>query len=265
MPIEEIRVRSWAEMLEQLYVDSWNEQIERFRSPYVFRGLGDESYDLSTTLARNIRHHKELEAPLMRSFRRYGARLAEATGSIWDWLSTAQHHGLPTRLLDWTWSPLVAAHFATSELEKYDRASAVWCVNAEDVARQLPPRLNNILDENYAFLFSVRMIRDEFPQDDLRAFDSAFNDVVALFFEPPSIADRIVNQYGLFSVMSDPSMNFETWLAGKDVGVRKVVLERECLWEVRDKLDQANLTERMLFPGLDGLSGWLTRHYASKR
>ena len=38
----------------------------------------------------------------------------------------------------------------------------------------------------------------------------------------------------------------------------------DCLWEVRDKLDQANINERMLFPGLDGRSDWLERHCSSK-
>ena len=45
---------------------------------------------------------------------------------------------------------------------------------------------------------------------------------------------------------------------------RKVVIPAAIKWEVRDKLDQCNITERVLFPGLDGLSRWLHRHYSSK-
>ncbi len=82
--------------------------------------------------------------------------------------------------------------------------------------------------------------------------------------EPPSIEDRIVNQYALFSFMSDPGCCLEEWLYKHPDLVRQVIIPASVKWEVRDKLDQANITERVLFPGLDGLSRWLKRQYSPK-
>lgn len=86
-----------------------------------------------------------------------------------------------------------------------------------------------------------------------------------LFFEPPSVESRIVNQFALFSVMSRPTASLDDWLARHPPLWRKIVIPAALKWEVRDKLDQANITERVLFPGLDGLSAWLRRSYLPKK
>ncbi|MCF8079186.1 MAG: hypothetical protein K9K88_07885 [Desulfobacterales bacterium] len=85
-----------------------------------------------------------------------------------------------------------------------------------------------------------------------------------LFFEPPSMDDRIVNQFALFSVMSNSAMAVDDWLFRQKGLYKRVILPKALKWEIRDKLDQSNITARVLFPGLDGLSSWLRRHYSPK-
>ena len=84
------------------------------------------------------------------------------------------------------------------------------------------------------------------------------------FLEPPSLDERIINQAALFSLMSNAAATLDEWLARQPNLHRTIVLPAKLKWEVRDKLDQANITERVLFPGLDGLSAWLRRYYAER-
>jgi hypothetical protein len=61
--------------------------------------------------------------------------------------------------------------------------------------------------------------------------------------------------------MSSPAAILDDWLRRHPELCRQVVIPAALKWEIRDKLDQANVNERVLFPGLDGLSRWLTRYY----
>src|SRR5579871_1248391 len=98
----------------------------------------------------------------------------------------------------------------------------------------------------------------------LTEFEELHPDQFVVFFEPPSLDDRIVNQYALFSLMSDPAAELDQWLGQHPDLYRRIIIPHNLKWEVRDKLDQANITERVLFPGLDGLSRWLRRYYTPR-
>jgi hypothetical protein len=108
-------------------------------------------------------------------------------------LAVAQHHRLPTRVLDWTVSPKVASHFATAGGEHYDKDGVVWCLDVRQVRDLLPVPLQNILKDELAFLFSVEMLPDIKSLKDLDAFGTRHGSF-ALFYEPPSLDARIVNQ-----------------------------------------------------------------------
>lgn len=68
----------------------------------------------------------------------------------------------------------------------------------------------------------------------------------------------------LSSVLPGPALRLADWLAENAELCRRVALPAALKWEARDKLDQANVTERVLFPGLDGLGKWLRRHYSRR-
>ncbi len=260
--MNEITISSWGELQDALYTDSWNEELQRIRSRFAFRGLSDANYPLATTLMRLGGDYPQLERHLLRNFSKYAHRSVVEKDSVWDWLSVAKHYGLPTRLLDWTYSPFIAMHFATANLEHFEEDGAIWAVNYLDAHKLLPKRMQTVLEEEGANVFTVKMLSDEVVS--LRELEEMAENPFVMFFEPASIDDRIVNQFSFFSVMSSSAVALDDWLQDHSQLWRKIVIPASLKWEIRDKLDQANITERVLFPGLDGLSSWLQRHYSTR-
>jgi hypothetical protein len=258
--VNEVRVASWSELHERLYEGSWKEGLGRFRSSVAYRGMAAAAHDLKTSLMRLGGSFAEHEGHLLRNFRKYAHRNAVHEDSVWNWLALAQHHGLPTRLLDWTFSPYVALHIATEDPRHYDIDGVVWCVDYVEVSRFLPDPLRTALEEEGSDVFTVEMLGR--AAGTLRAIEELAEDDFVVFLEPPSLDDRIVNQFALFSLMSRAEARLDHWLERHPHLVRRIVVPAELKWEVRDKLDQANITERVLYPGLDGLSRWLRRYYS---
>jgi hypothetical protein len=252
---------SWDHLLELLYAGSWQEPIHRFRASYAYRGVGDARADLRTGLAR-LEGSGRAEGHLLRNFRKYASRDAVPGDSVWNWLALGQHHGLPTRLLDWTFSPLVALHFATQSIESYTADGAIWRINYRLAHDRVPPALGRLLEEDDADVFTAEMLAR--AAGTLAELDRLADEPFSIFFEPPSLDDRIVNQFALFSLMSSPSAQLEEWLGRNPDVCERIIVPAALKWECRDKLDQANITERVLFPGLDGLSRWLKRYYTPR-
>lgn len=257
--MDDVRATNWDDLFAHLYAGSWKPALGRFRSDFAYRGLPDIAFDLRSSLIRLGGDAAQLELHLLRNFRKYAHRSAGRDESIWRWLALAQHHGLPTRLLDWTYSPYVALHFVTADLARYDVDGVVWCVDFVQTNRLLPDRLRALLEVEGSNTFTAEMLDQ--AAGTLAAFDQLAPEPFVLFFEPPSLDDRIINQFALFSLMSSPHVRLDCWLVQHPQVYRRIVVPAALKWEIRDKLDQANISERVLFPGLDGLSSYLKRYY----
>jgi hypothetical protein len=260
--LEEVRISNWSDLHEALFQGAWNPEIKRFRSSYAFRGLNVNHNRIENSLMQLGTNFSGMEKHLIRNFRKYAHKDVVEYDSIWNWLSLAKHHGLPTRLVDWTFSPYVAMHFMTSSMNRYSEDGAVLAVDYVKVHQHLPGKLKKLLKEEGSDVFTIDMLNTAFK--DLNEFDSASKDIFMLFFEPPSIDQRIINQYALFSILSSSEANVDEWLEKYPGTLKKFVVPASLKWEIRDKLDQANITERVLFPGLDGLSKWLKRLYTTR-
>src|SRR5919201_6934121 len=161
MPIATVRPTTWGDLIEALYASAWNESLGRYRLPYAFRGHPRADEDLSSSLVRLAAGRSNvarLELHLLRNFRKY-AHGQTGTDTIWHWLALAQHRGLPTRLLDWTYSPFVALHFATANLPLMEQDGCVWMMNFVEANRLLPARLKRILGAEGSDTATVDMLR----------------------------------------------------------------------------------------------------------
>ncbi|MEW9550444.1 FRG domain-containing protein [Nonomuraea sp. NPDC050783] len=253
-----MRVTSWRELDDAIGEASRDDGATYAHSTMVFRGLSRSSYSHVSGLARLEGDYAALESHLLRNFRKYAHR-QEPGATIWDWLALGQHHGLPTRLLDWTFSPLVALHFATASWPEEDGLLvALDCAGAH---RLLPVPLRKRLDEEGALVFTTEILAEFAP--DLPCFDRlSEKEPFLAFFEPPSLDERVVNQSSVLSAFSDPGYQLGDWMAEHPDLWRAWCIPAEVKVEIRQRLDQANITERVLLPGLDGLAEWLRRYYS---
>ena len=190
-------------LMEQRY----RPDLNRFRSTHIYRGMPNVDYDIITSLRRVCKHKgKKLERVILSNFTKYAA-LEDPTieSSVWRQMILGQHHGLPTRLLDWSFSPLTSLHFALSEknlddMDKHD--CAVWRINMSEMVNHLPDPYKDAVNAKHSTIFTVDMLK-EITGNSLRQYDMDMRDTSMVIIEPPSLNQRIINPGSLVSLGFD--------------------------------------------------------------
>ncbi|MBI1938281.1 MAG: FRG domain-containing protein [Ignavibacteriales bacterium] len=200
----------------------------------LFRGQ-DCDEPLLPKLARykGIRDKRRFENDLFKKFKKHSlSYINNSFNSDWDYLSLAQHHGLPTRLLDWTENPLIALWFAVKSDNIKSEYAVVW---------QFDP-----------------------PTEDIIGSDeqaSPFEGERTKIYNPNHISDRIKVQSGWFTAHKYIAKSRRFVPLEKNIRYSdclfKFIIAKKLFPEIRVKLNHMGINASTIFPDLDGLCQYL--------
>jgi hypothetical protein len=295
-PAAPVVVRSLGELIDRVTPDEPDPVTGRRRDSGVYRGVGDGRWPMLTSLDRlggtEPPHTKcDLEEHVLRNFARYSRpHVAEPARSDWELLAAAQHHGVPTRLLDWTYSPLVAAHFATiGRRPPEPRDGARGARGGGPAAHDAPPNAEpgDAPGDRVIWRLDWQRVHRHFGLPELALLSEDLErlrdpsgggrftpwqliahggevEPFACLFEPPTLDARIAAQSAVFTLTSSTSESFDAFLDrhGLAGALARYVIPADEVPRVRDQLDLVSFDERRLFPDLDGVATQLRRYYS---
>jgi hypothetical protein len=255
-----------------LRVESWQafkQYVEIFSQNWAFRGQANADWILNNAIERTafIHYYKNIEKDFLAEFQR-GARnylsKDEIPEHLIEWLALMQHHGAPTRLLDLTKSPFIAAYFAFEQCELENNSHvAIWCINIDHLKKR-----------------SLEILSEEFS-DALKETDNLINEKLfekvfyknnrSLVFpvEPFRMNRRYSLQQSIFvstGISDTPLMDQLSFLQDD---MKKAVLKIEIPASEKNEalrnLQTMNLNRASLFPDLDGYASSLRLRYNSMK
>lgn len=250
----------------------WNEFkafADSLSENWAFRGQGHAGWVLNNAIERTefVHFHNRVEAEFLAEFQR-GARnylsRDEIPGHTIEWLALMQHHGAPTRLLDFSRSPFVASFFAFEQCNPHAQHHiSIWAMNIS----YLKSRSLELLSQRYPI--DPGEERNGIRED---LFEQIFfnNDLSVVFPVEPF---RMNRRYSLQqSIFVSTGKGFEPFMAqlaflGDDLekALIKMVLPACLQKEVLRDLQRMNLNRASLFPDLDGYAASLRLRYNSMR
>lgn len=237
-------------------------QRKRFLGVW-YRGLSSARLKLLPTL-----HRSEIpvadEVHIMNKFKQNAHEfLAERPQGEWEWMLLARHHGLPSRLLDWTENPLVGLFFAANgyNSEYADSNGALWCLS--------PPDLNKVASNDTIRADVLPMFLDEnelSPEDEfLTNYKTSYVSKAVARGWPPAAAisirttKRIQAQHGVFTIHHSDTKPIEGWADGSHLW--RYVVPRDAKASIRNELRSSGVTALTLFPDLDNVAREASRGY----
>jgi len=208
-----------------------------------YRGHADARWELLPALGRT-RMKPDIETILYNDFITRAGAILPIDETKWSYIFAMQHHGLPTRLLDWTTTFGVALYFALREGEG---DAALWVLNPLELNkatwnREVLPSPDE-LDVNYYDGFI----------GNTKKFSSTIVAVSPFHHNP-----RIFNQKAAFTFHANISIPLEQ---GYPHAVEKIVIPAALRREAKEFLKLAGISEFSLFPDLDGLARDLRREH----
>lgn len=219
----------------QEVIKSWTDlhsKLEQMRdTAWIFRGVtGIDHYPIPSIGREALFGHykRAQEERLFQEFKdRAISLLHDHRLTEWDWLAFAQHIGVPTRLLDWTASPMVAAFFAIESDVKRDR-----------------------------LIYAVKYSRYLFEVENDRC--SPFENKTEGRFTAPLIFDRIRAQRGLFTIHPHPTLIFSP------KGMRMLRIPYEMVADFRRRLFKYGVDHWFIYPDAQGLGKQMNWQYKNR-
>jgi hypothetical protein len=212
------------------------------KSPVWFRGQADESWRLQPNFLRLNNAPSEMN--LIKKFKQSGTLLLDPKpNSLLDWLLIMQHHGMPTRLLDWSESPLVAAYFCVNQY--LDRDGALWMLR--------PVELNRISGVEPDYEYDIPSMEDGFlqtytPESLASERTSRLLPIAAIF---PRNNQRMQAQQGVFTISHRHPSTIEE--IGNKNHIWKYVIPANFKSNIQKELKILGFGKFQLFPELSSI------------
>jgi hypothetical protein len=253
-------------------LSSWPEfssYITRFSESWAFRGQANADWVLNNAIERTgfIQQGNGIEARFVAEFQRGASNYLskdQTPEHLIEWLALMQHHGAPTRLLDLSWSPFIAAYFAFEFTPVHeDHRVAIWCLNVSHLRKRsleiLAQEFGDALQENNN-LINEKLFQILFYQNNKR---------LVFPVEPFGMNRRYSLQQSVFLSTGTSEAPFMEQLLFLEEDMAKAVVRLEipslCKNEVLRELLKMNLHRASLFPDLDGYALSLKLRYNSMK